>query len=117
MHKKIFFFITIFSIASCITYREIEFIDVHSISFSKENGCSPICADLKVYNPNRYSISIKDLDVEARLNGKKIGKGVTYYDSLELLKILGKKTSEIKKSLGYDGRNEIVHRDYLTLNE
>mgnify|MGYP001157070665 CR=1 FL=1 len=50
-------------------------------------------------------------------NGKKIGKGVTYYDSLELLKILGKKTSEIKKSLGYNGRNEIVHRDYLTLNE
>ena len=50
-------------------------------------------------------------------NGKKIGKGVSYYDSLELSKILGKKTSEIKKSLGYDGRNEIVHRDYLTLNE
>ena len=73
MHKKIFFFITIFSIGSCITYREIEFIDVHSISFSKENGCSPICADLKIYNPNLYSISIKDVDVEARLNGKKIG--------------------------------------------
>ena len=50
-------------------------------------------------------------------NGKKIGKGVSYYDSLELSKILGKKTSEIKKSLGYNGRNEIVHRDYLTLNE
>ena len=50
-------------------------------------------------------------------NGKKIGKGVSYYDSSELSKILGKKTSEIKKSLGYDGRNEIVHRDYLTLNE
>ena len=48
---------------------------------------------------------------------KKIGKGVSYYDSLEISKILGKKTSEIKKLLGYDGRNEIVHRDYLTLNE
>ena len=50
-------------------------------------------------------------------NGKKIGKGVSYYDSFELSKILGKNTSEIKKSLGYDGRNEIIHRDYLTLNE
>ena len=49
--------------------------------------------------------------------GKKIGKGVTYYDSVELMKILGKKSAEIKKSLGYDGRNEIIHRDYLTLNE
>ncbi len=76
MDKKIFFFIIIFSIGSCITYRDIEFIDVHSISFSKENGCSPICADLKVYNPNHYPISIKDIDVEAHLNGKKIGNVV-----------------------------------------
>ena len=85
MHKRIFFFITIFSIWSCITYREIEFIDVHSISFSKENGCSPICADLKVYNPNNYSISIKDVYVEARLNGKKIGN-VINNEKVKLLK-------------------------------
>ena len=85
MHKRIFFFITIFSIGSCVTYREIEFIDVHSISFSKENGCSPICADLKVYNPNNYSISIKDVYVEARLNGKKIGN-VINNEKVKLLK-------------------------------
>ena len=85
MHKKIFFFITIFSLGSCITYREIEFIDVHSISFSKENGCSPICADLKVYNPNNYSISIKDVYMEARLNGKKIGN-VINNEKVKLLK-------------------------------
>ena len=85
MHKRIFFFITIFSIWSCITYREIEFIDVHSISFSKENGCSPICADLKVYNPNHYSILIKDVYMEARLNGKKIGN-VINNEKVKLLK-------------------------------
>tara|TARA_Y100001978_G_scaffold24608_1_gene20976 strand:- start:3736 stop:4188 length:453 start_codon:yes stop_codon:yes gene_type:complete len=85
MHKRIFFFITIFSIGSCVTYREIEFIDVHSISFSKENGCSPICADLKVYNPNHYSISIKDVYMEARLNGKKIGN-VINNEKVKLLK-------------------------------
>ena len=28
-----------------------------------------------------------------------------------------KKSSEIKKFLGYDGRNEIIHRNYLALNE
>ncbi len=56
-------------------------------------------------------ISIKDLE------GKEIGKGVTYYHSDELKIIKGKKTSEIKILLGYDGRDEIVHRDYLTLNE
>ena len=76
MLRKIFFSIIIFSIGSCITYRDIEFIDVHSISFSKENGCSPVCADLKVYNPNQYPILIKDIDVEAHLNDKKIGNVV-----------------------------------------
>ena len=76
MYRKIFFSIIIFSIGSCITYRDIEFIDVHSISFSKENGCSPICADLKVYNPNQYPILIKDIDVEAHLNDKKVGNVV-----------------------------------------
>ena len=76
MFRKIFFSIIIFSLGSCITYRDIEFIDVHSISFSKENGCSPVCADLKVYNPNQYPILIKDIDVEAHLNDKKIGNVV-----------------------------------------
>ena len=76
MFRKIFFSIIIFSIGSCLTYRDIEFIDVHSISFSKENGCSPVCADLKVYNPNQYPILIKDIDVEAHLNDKKIGNVV-----------------------------------------
>tara|TARA_B100000963_G_C22589013_1_gene654563 strand:- start:642 stop:1757 length:1116 start_codon:yes stop_codon:yes gene_type:complete len=51
------------------------------------------------------------------LNGKNIGKGVTYYDSKEIRIIKGRKSSEIKKLLGYDGRDEIVHRDYLILNE
>ena len=51
------------------------------------------------------------------LNGKNIGRGVTYYDSKEIKIIKGRKSSEIKNLLGYDGRDEIVHRDYLILNE
>ena len=100
MHKKIIFFVIIFSVASCITYREIEFIDVHSISFSKENGCSPICADLKVYNPNRYSISIKDVDVEARLNGKKIGNVV----NIEKVKLLKQDSMDIHLTFQSDAQ-------------
>ena len=78
--KKYFFHYHFFN-RIFITYRDIEFIDVHSISFSKENGCSPICADLKVYNPNHFPISIKDIDVEAHLNDKKIGNVVNDKES------------------------------------
>lgn len=48
--------------------------------------------------------------------GKKVGKGIVYYDSIEADRIRGKKSSEIKNILGYEGRDEVVHRDYLTLN-
>ena len=50
--------------------------------------------------------------------GKKIGKGITFYDSIELSLMIGKKIIGDKKTiLGYNGRDEVVHRDYLTLDE
>ena len=49
-------------------------------------------------------------------DGKKIGKGISYYDCSELKLIKGKQTSLIKKTLGYEGREEIIHRDYLFLS-
>ena len=50
-------------------------------------------------------------------NGKKLGKGITYYDAHEVEMIKGKKSTFIKKILGYEGREEIIHRDYLYLSE
>ena len=50
-------------------------------------------------------------------NGKKLGKGITYYDAHEVEMIKGKKSNFIKKILGYEGREEIIHRDYLYLSE
>ena len=49
-------------------------------------------------------------------NGKKLGRGISYYDSDELNLIKGKKSIYIKDTLGYEGREEIIHRDYLFLN-
>ena len=49
-------------------------------------------------------------------NDKKIGKGITYYDSKEIELIKGKKSIFINTVLGYEGREEIIHRDYLYLD-
>tara|TARA_B100000989_G_scaffold295315_1_gene276138 strand:- start:1261 stop:2397 length:1137 start_codon:yes stop_codon:yes gene_type:complete len=46
-----------------------------------------------------------------------IGRGVISYDSEEIKKIQGKKTSEIFKVLGYSGRDEIIHRDNFILDD
>ena len=42
-----------------------------------------------------------------------IGIGVIAYDSNETKKIIGKHSKDIKDILGYEGRDEIIHKDDL----
>jgi glutamate 5-kinase len=49
------------------------------------------------------------------MKGNRIAKGLTNYSSLELIKIKGKKTSEIEKILGYKYSEEVIHRDNMVL--
>ena len=46
-------------------------------------------------------------------NNNKIGIGFTAYDSSEAKKIIGKKSKNIKDILGYEGRDELIHKDDL----
>jgi len=50
------------------------------------------------------------------LDGNEFAKGVTNYTSMELSRILGKKTKEIEAILGYQYGGEVVHRDNLVMN-
>ena len=46
-------------------------------------------------------------------NNNKIGIGVSAYDVSEAKKIIGKNSRDISKILGYEGRDEIIHKDDL----
>jgi glutamate 5-kinase len=46
-------------------------------------------------------------------NGREFARGLTNYDSSEINKIKGLKTSEVESRLGYRYSDEIVHRDDL----
>ncbi len=46
---------------------------------------------------------------------KLVGKGIVLYDIEEAKLIIGKKTSEFIKILGYIGKEELIHRDNLIL--
>ena len=48
-------------------------------------------------------------------DGGVIGRGVVRYSSRELQKIAGKKTQEITKILGYQHKDEVVHRNDLVV--
>lgn len=50
------------------------------------------------------------------LNGSEFAKGVTNYNSAELIRIIGKNTKEIVQILGYQYGDEVVHRDNLVIS-
>lgn len=55
------------------------------------------------------AVSIVDPD------GKEIARGLVAYPVSDAIKIVGHKTSEIEATLGYRGRDEMIHRDDLVL--
>ena len=50
------------------------------------------------------------------LNGREFAKGVTNYNSAELIRIIGKNTKEIVQILGYQYGDEVVHRNNLVIS-
>jgi len=49
------------------------------------------------------------------VTGVEIGRGIAAYSDADVLRIMGKRSSEIERLLGFRGRDEMVHRDDLVL--
>jgi glutamate 5-kinase len=47
--------------------------------------------------------------------GKAIARGLSAYASEDVLRIMGRRSSEIEKLVGFRGRDELIHRDDLVL--
>jgi glutamate 5-kinase len=48
-------------------------------------------------------------------DGSEIGRGICAYSDADAARIIGRKSADIEKVLGFRGRDEIVHRDDLVL--
>ena len=49
-------------------------------------------------------------------SGREIAVGMVNYDSSDIIKIMGAKSSEIEKRLGFKHDDEVIHRDNLVLS-
>ncbi len=56
------------------------------------------------------AIEIKDQ------NGSKIGIGLSAYSASDARKLIGKQSKDIYETLGFAGRNELIHRDDMALD-
>jgi glutamate 5-kinase len=48
-------------------------------------------------------------------DGSEVARGLCAYSDSDAARIIGRKSSDIEKVLGFRGRDEIVHRDDLVL--
>jgi len=49
-------------------------------------------------------------------DGRELGRGLIAYSHTDAGRIIGKKSGEIARILGYDGRAELIHRDDMALS-
>jgi glutamate 5-kinase len=49
-------------------------------------------------------------------DGRELGRGLIAYSNADAALIIGKKSGEIARILGYDGRAELIHRDDMALS-
>jgi len=49
-------------------------------------------------------------------DGRELGRGLVAYSNADAALIIGKKSGEIARILGYDGRAELIHRDDMALS-
>jgi glutamate 5-kinase len=47
--------------------------------------------------------------------GREIARGLVVYDSNEARRLMGLHSNEFEARLGYQGRDELIHRDNLVL--
>jgi len=63
------------TLQSCFEYEEVDFKGVENFKVEEQNGDKMVVRlDLRVFNPNKYNITIKKTNLDVLLNGKYIGK-------------------------------------------
>ena len=79
---------------------------------------------IKAVNNNKSLLPAGVIEIKGRFNrgdvisilnnqNNKVGIGIIAYDSSDAKKIVGKNIKDIKDILGYEGRNELIHKDDL----
>jgi glutamate 5-kinase len=56
-----------------------------------------------------------DAVVVQTLDGRKLARGLSAYASVDAARIIGHRSEEIERILGWRGRDELIHRDDLVL--
>ena len=71
--NKCFIIFLAFILSSCINYKDLEFKGISNLSFSRQDGCNPICVYIDIFNPNSFNIKLQSGSGKAEINSKALG--------------------------------------------
>lgn len=75
MQRIIFLFVIILAFAGCSSPKPLVYQDLSSVRIQNFNiEHAVIIANLRFYNPNNYSLSLKNGNLDAYINDKYLGK-------------------------------------------
>jgi LEA14-like dessication related protein len=67
--------LVLISASSCFSYKEVEIKEVQSVRIlCMDENTADVEVALKIINPNKMKITIKDLQLDASINKKYVGK-------------------------------------------
>ncbi|MFZ4555134.1 MAG: PUA domain-containing protein [Pseudanabaena sp.] len=68
---------------------------------------------VKTYKLITIDIASISIVAHVDLDGKEIARSITNYSSNDIVRILGSQSDDIRRLLGFDGEETVVHRDNL----
>ena len=105
----------ILSFTTCSSIKDPKFISIENVEVKSVGESFNVITDLKIYNPNKFAIHSKDIDIELFLDGLFIGK----INLLNEFKVKRQDTLKLKSRLILEPKlfkQKVSLNDTLNLN-
>jgi glutamate 5-kinase len=95
--------------------RGLIYVDEGAVTALKEKQASLLPSGIVKIEGNFQQGEAVTVVAQNSKANRDIAKGITYYDSKDLQKIIGKQSHEIEKVLDYFHSSVVIHREYMVL--
>ena len=73
-HSVFLLLLIVFLGTSCRQPRQLVYKNVQNFKLKQDGLQSQVCLDVRMFNPNKYCMKLKDANVDVFINGRSLGK-------------------------------------------
>lgn len=99
-------------IGSASGFKGVIVLNEGAVTALKEKGASLLAVGVTSL---KGTFQVNDVVSVQSESGDELGRGLSFYSSKDVQKMMGKRSTELKKTLGAEYAREVIHRDNLVL--